>query len=366
MAITYGKIEMPETIETDKETLTSTFARFIAEPLERGYGHTFGTTFRRIMLSSLEAPAIISVRIEGVPHEYMAIDGIIEDMTHIVLNIKGSLFRYIQSEEDKRTREHKVVTKILEVTSSMIEKNGGQYNVTLKDIVGISDFEAINGDHHIMTVTKPMTKRIDLRIGIGRGYVPSERHVDFEKGIDEIVIDSIFSPVRLVNYFVENTRVGKDTDFDKLILEVKTDGRVSPQEALSFAAQICVEHMKAFDKMSIPISFDQQEVEENKSRDEIIRKLSKRINEIELSVRSANCLTNAEIETIGELVVMPESDMLRFRNFGKKSLNEIKKKLHDMKLHLGMETELAKYGIYKDNIKEVIETFQKEAATHEA
>lgn len=366
MAITYGKFEMPETIETDEKTLSSTYARFIAEPLEKGYGHTFGTTFRRIMLNSLEAPAIVSVRIEGVPHEYMAIDGVIEDMTHIILNIKGSLFRYLQTEEDTRSREHKVVTKMLEVTSSMIEQNGGQYNVTLKDIVGICDFELINPDHHIMSVTKPMTKRVDLRIGIGRGYVPSERHADFEKSVDEIVIDSIFSPVRLVNYYVENTRVGKDTDFDRLILEVKTDGRITPQEALSFAAQICIEHMNAFDKMSIPISFDQKEVEENKSRDEILRKLSKRINEIELSVRSANCLTNAEIDTIGELVVMPESDMLRFRNFGKKSLNEIKKKLQDMKLHLGMETELAKYGINKDNIKEVIETFQKEAVTNEA
>jgi len=366
MSITYGKFEMPEIIEADKETLTNCFARFVAEPLEKGYGHTFGTTFRRIMLNSLEAPAIVSVRIEGVPHEYMAVEGVIEDMTYIILNIKGSLFRFMEAKEEPASREHKMVTTTLEVTSDQIASNGGQYNVTLKDIVGESPFELVNPDHHIMTVTKPLSKRIDLRIGIGRGYVPSERHVDFEKNVDEIVVDSIFSPVRLVNYYVENTRVGKDTDFDRLILEITTDGRVSPQEALSFAAQICVEHMKAFDKLSIPLSFDQKEVEENKSRDEIIKKLSKRINEIELSVRSANCLTNANIDTIGELVIMPETDMLRFRNFGKKSLNEIKKKLTDMKLYLGMEAELAKFGITKDNIKEIIETHQKEAITHEA
>lgn len=366
MSITYGKFEMPETIEAEKETLTNCFARFIAEPFEKGYGHTFGTTFRRIMLNSLEAPAIISVRIEGVPHEYMAIEGVIEDMTYIVLNIKGSLFRFMEEQDSPVSREHTLVSKTLDVTSDLIENNGGQYNVTLKDIVGECPFELVNPDHHIMTVTKPLSKRIDLRIGIGRGYVPSERHVDFEKNVDEIVIDSIFSPVSLVNYYVENTRVGKDTDFDKLIIEVTTDGRVSPQEALSFAAQICVEHMQAFNKLSIPLSFDQKEVEENKSRDEIIKKLARRINEIELSVRSANCLTNANIETIGELVIMPETDMLRFRNFGKKSLNEIKKKLTDMKLHLGMETELAKFGITKDNIKEIIETHQKEAISHEA
>jgi len=366
MAVTYGKFEMPETIEIDDESKTEVFSKFIAEPLERGYGHTFGTAFRRIMLNSLEAPAVVSVRIEGVPHEYMAVDGVIEDMTHIVLNIKGSLFRRLSVEEGLPTHEYALVTNMLEITQDMLEQGGGQYKVTLKDIVGVTDFEIVNPDHHIMTVTKPMTKRVDLRIGVGRGYVPSERHSGFDKMVDEIVIDSIFSPVRLVNYYVEDTRVGKDTDFDKLILEVTTDGRISPQEALTFAAQICVEHMKAFDKMNIPLNFDQEEKEENKSRDDIMKKLCKRINEIELSVRSANCLTNADIDTIGELVVMPESDMLRFRNFGKKSLTEIKNKLKEMKLSLGMESELAKYGINKDNIKEVLENYQKEMRSHEA
>jgi DNA-directed RNA polymerase subunit alpha len=366
MAVTYGKFEMPEKIEIEEGSKTNSFTRFIAEPLEKGYGHTFGTAFRRIMLNSLEAPAIVSVRIEGVPHEYMPIDGVIEDMTHIILNIKGALLRKLSLEEESKIRDYTLVTKMLEVSADMIEANKGQYQVKFADIFGDSDFEMINPDHPIMTVTKPLSKRVDVRVGIGRGYVPSERHLGFEKMVDEIVIDSIFSPVRLVNYYVQNTRVGKDTDFDKLILEVKTDGRITPQEALTFAAQICIEHMKAFDKMSIPINFDHDEKEENKSRDDIVKKLAKGIKEIELSVRSENCLTNAHIQTIGELVIMRESDMLKFRNFGKKSLTEIKSKLKEMKLYLGMQDELEKYGIDKDNIKKVIENYQKEMRSHEA
>lgn len=357
MAVTYGKFEMPENIQIDESTKSDTYARFIAEPLERGFGHTFGTAFRRIMLSSLEAPSIISVRIEGVPHEYMALEGVIEDMTHIILNIKGALLRLMEIEEGRGVRENKIISKILEVTDEMIVSGGGQYKVTFKDIFGISEFEVVNPKHLIMTVTKPLSKRIDLRVGVGRGYIPSERHQDFEKLTDEILIDTSFSPVLLVNYWIENTRVGKDTDFDKLILDVKTDGRITPQEALTFAAQIGIQHFKAFDQMSIPISFDHFEAEGNKSRDDILKKLSRKINEIELSVRSANCLTNAKIKTIGELVVMPENEMLKFRNFGKKSLTEIKSKLSEMGLHLGMEAELHKYGINRDNVKDMIESY---------
>jgi DNA-directed RNA polymerase subunit alpha len=195
-------------------------------------------------------------------------------------------------------------------------------------------------------------------VAAGRGYVPSERHA-FERVVDEIVIDSSFSPVRLVNYFVENTRVGQDTDFDRLILEVKTDGRVSPVEALTFAAQIGIHHFKVFEGISAhSILFDKGEATTNRDRDEILQKLSLKINEIELSVRSTNCLANANIDTIGELVVMPESEMLRFRNFGKKSLTEIKHKLDELGLSLGMD--LAKYGINRDNIKSIIQNYLQE------
>jgi len=357
MAVLYGKFEKPEKVKIEEETATSTFTRFIAEPFERGFGHTVGNALRRIMLTSLEAPGIISVRMEGVPHEYMAIEGIIEDMTRVILNLKGALFRKLPSSSD--TRKVEVVSKVFEVTQDMIDKGNGSYNVLLQDLVGSSTFEIINPEMPMFTVTKPMVKRIDIKIGIGRGYVPSERHIGIERGVDEIVIDTIFSPVRLVNYYVENTRVGRDTDYDRLIIEVETDGRINPKEALTFATQVFMEQFKIFDTLKLyDLTFDQEIVEENKDREEIMRKLLLKINEIELSVRSTNCLQSAKIETIGELVVMPESDMLKFRNFGKKSLNEIKQKLTEMGLTLGMD--LSKYGINKDNVKEVLNQYLEE------
>ena len=345
----------------DESSRTGTFARFIAEPFERGFGHTVGNALRRIILSSLEAPAIMSVRIEGVPHEYMAIDGIIEDMTHIVLNLKNALLRKLPTDEEGITRESKVVSKMLDITGDLLDKNNGQYVVTLKDLIGLSDFDIVNPDLAIFTVTKPMTRKVDIKVAMGRGYVPSERHLFGEKGVDEIIIDSAFSPVRLVNYFVENTRVGQDTDFDRLILEVTTDGRITPEEALSFATQIGILHLQVFDQLKFhDLTFDQGEIELNTDRDALMAKLALKINEIELSVRSTNCLAGANIETIAELVVMPESEMLKFRNFGKKSLNEIKSKLEEMGLSLGMD--LAKFGINRDNVKQIIQDYITEKA----
>jgi DNA-directed RNA polymerase subunit alpha len=359
MPVKYGKFEMPEKIKLDEASQTATFARFIVEPFERGFGHTIGNTLRRIMLASLEAPAILSVRIEGVPHEYMAFEGAIQDMTHIVLNLKGALLRRLVSDDHSHPRDIEMITRHLDITDEMIEKGGGSYKVALKDLFVDTKYDIVNPDHLIFTATKPMTKRIDLRVGTGRGYVPSERHTQFERQVDEIVIDSAFSPVRLVNYYVENTRVGQDTDFDRLILEVTTDGRVSPVEALTFAAQIGIQHLVVFDGIKThAIHFDKGEMQVNHDRDEVLQKLSLKINEIELSVRSTNCLALANIETIGELVVMPESDMLRFRNFGKKSLTEIKQKLDELGLSLGMD--LSKYGINRDNIKQVIQDYVQE------
>lgn len=358
MVVKYGKFEMPEKIKIDESSKTNTFARFIVEPFERGFGHTVGNTLRRIMLGALEAPSILSVRIEGVPHEYMAIDGIVQDMTHIILNLKGALLRRLNAEEERSAREIRVLSKVLEITDEMIEKGNGEYRVLLKDLIGSDEYEIVNPDHHIFTVTKPMTRRVDLRVSTGRGYVPSERH-SFEQLHDEIVIDSAFSPVRLVNYYVENTRVGQDTDYDRLILEVTTDARVTPIEALTFAAQIGIQHLQVFITIKThSLVFDKGEAIVNRDRDEILQKLALKINEIELSVRSTNCLANANIDTIGELVVMPETDMLRFRNFGKKSLTEIKQKLDELGLSLGMD--LSKYGINRDNIKTVIQNYLQE------
>lgn len=364
MAVKYGKFELPVKIKVDDETKKETFTRFIAEPFERGYAHTVGNALRRILLTSMEAPAIISVKIEGVLHEYTAIEGVIEDMTHILLNLKGALLRKLPTDDHPRARDARTVSKQLEVTQEQIDKNGGQYIVTLKDIIDDSFFEIVNPDLTIFAVTQPQNRRVEFKVAIGRGYVPSERHEIAEKGQDEIVLDSIFSPVRLVNYFVENTRVGQDTDFDRLVLEVTTDGRITPEEALSFATQIGILHFSVFEELQyLPLSYDSSEEEVNTDREAILAKLSLKINEIELSVRSTNCLQGANIETIGELVVMPESDMLKFRNFGKKSLTEIKQKLEEMGLYLGMD--LSKMGITRDNVKELITEYLNEKAGRE-
>ncbi|MBI3901294.1 MAG: DNA-directed RNA polymerase subunit alpha [Chlamydiia bacterium] len=359
MSVKYGKFEMPEKIKLDESTQTATFARFVIEPFERGFGHTVGNALRRILLASLEAPAILSIRIEGVPHEYMAVDGVIQDMTHIVLNLKGTLLRKHVRADEFDPREIRQISTLLDITDEMIEKGGGEYQVTLKDLMSDSGYEMVNPKHHLFTVTKPFTKRVDLRVGQGRGYVPSERSPILDRQVDEIVLDAIFSPVRLVNYYVENTRVGQDTDYDKLILEITTDGRVTPVEALAFSAQIGILHFQIFDQIKThAICFDRGEMQSNRDREEILQKLALKINEIELSVRSTNCLETANIGTIGELVLMPESEMLRFRNFGKKSLTEIKQKLDELGLALGMD--LNKYGITRDNIRQMIQTYNEE------
>ena len=359
MSVKYGKFEMPSKIALEEETAKNNYARFVAEPFERGFGHTIGNSMRRMMLSSLEAPAIISVRIEGVPHEYTSIDGIIEDMTNIILNLKGALLRKLPSDDTHGAREARILTATVEVTQEDLDKNQGQYEVTLDDIVKDHSYEIVNPSLHIFTVTKPMKKQVDLRIAIGRGYVPSERHLVRDKTADEILIDAAFSPVRLVNYYVENTRVGQDTDYDRLILEVITDGRVTPSEALSFASQIGLKHFEVFQKVKAQsLSFDEGGFDAEGDQDEIMEKLALRIDEIELSVRSTNCLSGANIETIAELVSIPERKMLEFRNFGKKSLNEIKAKLSEMNMHLGMD--LARYGITQDNVKDKIRHYHEE------
>lgn len=359
MSVKYGKFEMPQRILAEKESQDSNFARYIAEPFERGFGHTIGNSLRRMMLSSLEAPAIISIRLEGVPHEYMPIEGIAEDMTNIILNLKGALLRKLPLDETTGSRETRMITSIIEVTQEDLDRNKGQYTVTLGDVIKDGNFEIVNPNLQLFTVTKPMRRQIDLRVAFGRGYVPSERHNVRDKTSDEILVDAAFSPVRLVNYFVENTRVGQDTDYDRLILEVTTDGRITPAEALSFAAQIGLRHFEVFNQFNkYAISFDEEDGEGLSDEDELMDKLALGIDEIELSVRSANCLTGANIETLAELVCIPERKMLEFRNFGKKSLNEIKAKLQEMGLHLGMD--LGRFGVTPDNVKDKIRVFREE------
>lgn len=355
-AIIYDEFEMPEVIKID-ENSTDTFARFIAEPFERGFGHTLGNALRRMLLASIEAPAIISFALEGVPHEYMAVEGIVEDVTNIVLNFKGALLRRLPRDGVPYARDTKTITKILDITVDDLSK--GDKVVTLGDLLEGGDFEVVNPSLSLFTVTKPMTKRIDIKVGYGRGYLPSERQKIDNQGINEIVLDAAYSPVRLVNYFVEDTRVGQDTDFDRLILEVTTDGRVTPKEAVSFSSKLLMKHLAVFDHMQEQeIVFKEATQAIDNDRDELMQKLILGINEIELSVRSTNCLNGASIETIGELVVMPEPKLLQFRNFGKKSLNEIKAKLSEMGLGLGMD--LTRFGITQDNVKDVIKQYHEE------
>lgn len=367
MTITYGKFEMPQSIDLENETATKSYGRFIAEPFEKGYGHTVGNSLRRMMLTCLEAPAVISVRLEGVSHEFMAVEGIIEDVVNIVLNFKNALLRKMPGSDQPNSRESRILTNVIEVTQSDLDKNNGQVVVTLGDAVKGGVFEIVNPELHLFTVTKPMKKQIDIRIAFGKGYVPTERLDIKDKATDEILIDAIFTPVRLVNYVVEKTRVGQDTDFDKLILEVSTDGRITPVEALAFAAQISQKHYDVFTELkAMKLTFDEVGEQLDINEDELMDKLCLRVDEIELSVRSTNCLSGANIETIAELVTIPERRMLEFRNFGKKSLTEIKAKLSEMGLHLGMD--LSRHGITPDNVREKVRKMieeRKVASTEE-
>jgi DNA-directed RNA polymerase subunit alpha len=355
----YGKLEMPKKVLRKEDPARSNYTCFVAEPFERGFGHTLGNSLRRMMLTSLEALAIVAVRIEGILHEYMAVEGIVEDMTNILLNFKGALFRKRVTDDVFSMREPRVLTKKLEITQDDLDKHGGKYAVKLGDVVQDTYFEVVNPELHLFTVTRPFSRQIDLRVALGRGYVPSERVQIRNKTADEILIDAAFSPVRSVNYFVENTRVGQDTDFERLIIEVTTDGRLTPVEAISFASQIANRHYDAFTRLDgKTLLFDEGDSSADTDHDEVMEKLCLRIDEIELTVRSANCLSGANIDTIGELVSISERKLLEFKNFGKKSLTEIKQKLDEMKLSLGMD--LSIYGVDMNNVKEDIKRISTE------
>lgn len=359
MLVKFGKQERPRKIIVDEATATPTYAKFIAEPFERVFGHSIGNALRRILLSSLETPGIIAFRIEGVPHEFMAVEGIAEDVTNIVLNVKGALLRCLPSDEESISRETRFVTSVIDVSQEDLDKAGGQIIVTLGQLFQNSPFEVINPELHLFTVTRPMKRQVDFRVGFGRGYVPSERHQIVNKMVDEIVVDTAFSPVVLANYYVENTRVGQDTDYDRLVLEVTTDGRLKPSEAISFAVQILERNLEVFRSVrEHDLVFESASSDAGDDDDRLLDKLCLRIDEIELSVRSTNCLSSANIDTIAELVCIPEKKMLEFRNFGKKSLNEIKAKLSEMGLSLGMD--LKRFDINYDNVKERIKEISEE------
>ena len=296
-------------------------ATMVAEPLERGFGLTLGNALRRILLSSLQGAAVQSVHIDGVLHEFSSIPGVREDVTDIVLNLKKIL---IVSEKREAVKLHLKVNK--------------EGAVTAADIQADSNIKIVNPDQLICTLDHKKTFEAEIEIKTGRGYCPGENNKKEEQAIGVIPIDSLFSPVRLVRYAVENTRVGQITDYDKLVLEVWTDGRITPDDALKQSASILKHHLDVFDRVSQETyEFESQAAEVSEEQNKLRKLLNMSVNEIELSVRAANCLNNANITTVGELAMKTEQEMLKYRNFGKKSLNEIKEKLEALGLSLGMK-----------------------------
>ena len=312
----------PKTIEIGTETSTDFYGRFVCEPLERGFGITLGNSLRRILLSSLQGAAIVSIKFNGVPHEFATIPGVKEDVTDIVLNLKEVTLNVIDEEEEIK----------------VFLDNKGEKVITAGDIICDGTVEVMNPDQHIATLNKDAVLHAEMTVKTGRGYVPAEKNATEDKSIGVIFIDALFSPIRRVTYVVGNARVGQRTDYDKLTLEIWTDGTVVPQDALAFAAKILKEQVTPF------INFEEEEEkevekEEKEEEEKINENLFRSVSELELSVRSSNCLKNANIKHIYELVQKTESEMLKTKNFGRKSLNEIKGILEEMDLQFGMVLE---------------------------
>jgi DNA-directed RNA polymerase subunit alpha len=312
----------PKMIEVDRSTLTPTFGRFVARPLERGYGHTIGNGLRRILLNSLQGCAITSVKFEGVLHEFSTLNDVTEDMVSIILNLK-----------DVRLRLDGTAQKTI-----VIDKKG-PCELTAGDFATDPSIQVLNPSHHIATLGKDAHIRGEVTVKWGRGYVSADKNKQENSPIGTIAVDSVFSPVVKANYSVSNARVGQHTDYDKLTIDVWTDGSLSPEQALAYAAKI----MK--DQVSIFINFDEGvevvEVKQDSKKSDINEHLFESVEELELSVRSANCLQNANIRYIYELVQKTEPEMLRTKNFGRKSLNEIKDILAKKGLGLGLKLDLS-------------------------
>ncbi|MCM8831970.1 MAG: DNA-directed RNA polymerase subunit alpha [Candidatus Omnitrophica bacterium] len=324
MGISWRDFQFPKKIIIEQETYTPYYGKFIIEPLERGYGVTLGNSLRRVLLSSIESAAVTSVLIEDVSHEFSTIDGVLEDVPQIIMNIKNLVLRSYARAPKK-----------------IYIKAEGETEVKAKDIITDETIEIINPDLHIATLTKKNARlNIEMDVGRGRGFVPAEGNKREDMPIGVIPIDSIFSPVRKVTFNVENTRVGKRTDYDKLTLEIHTNGSIEPKEALIYSAKVLSKHFELF----FTLGEVQEEHEEELTPEEVsmYEKLKIPISELELSVRSANCLREANIKTVADLVEKTEAEMLSYRNFGKKSLTEVVGLLKSMGLSLGMKIDRKK------------------------
>jgi DNA-directed RNA polymerase subunit alpha len=312
--------QKPKRLEIDPETLTSIYGKFYAQPFERGFGTTIGNALRRVLLSSIEGAAITAVKIEGVLHEFSSLPGVVEDVTDIILNLKQIPIKMHSTDE-----------KLLTID---VERKG---KVTAADLQGDSSIEILDPDAPVATLSENGRLRMEMRVSTGRGYVSADKNFDDDMGIGYIPIDSVHSPVRRVNYHVEAARIGQATDYDRLVLEVWTNGTISPTDAVGLAATLLRDHLTIFVNAEHETAFEggaDGELPEN-----LAEYLNKSVDELELSVRSANCLKNAGIRTIRDLVQRSEKDMLETKNFGRKSLNEIKDILRPMGLSLGMEIE---------------------------
>ena len=321
MPLRLGPFEIPKRLKKDDSTVTDTYTQFVADPFEPGYGHTVGNSLRRVLLSSLEGAAITSIRFDGAMHEFATIEGVVEDVTDIVLNLKNVKFKIHDTREPQ--------TLLLSVN-----KEGA---VTASDIELNQHTEVINPKALICTLDKKKKFMMELEVKIGRGFHPGDENKKPDQAIGVIAIDSIFSPVTRVKYSVESARVGQRTDFDKLVLDVWTDGRITPDDALTQASAILQHHLDVFvgyDKNAV--EFEEVVDRQDEEKTQLKKLLNMSVNEIELSVRAANCLNNANITTVGQLAMKTEAEMLKYRNFGKKSLNEIKDKLTQLGLSLGM------------------------------
>ncbi len=315
--------QRPKSLEVEQDSLTPTFGRFFAQPFERGFGTTIGNALRRILLSSVEGAAVTAVKIEGVLHEFSSIPGVVEDTTDIILNLKRIPFRIHSDHPETLTLSAE-----------------GPGTIKAGDIQVTWNVEVLDPELPIATLSEEGKISMEMRLKKGRGYITADQNFDEDLGIGYIPLDSVHSPVRKVNYVVGDARLGQTTDYDKLILEVWTNGAVTPQDAIATAAKLLKDHMTIF------INFEEapeEELDFPTTEDErMMEQLSRSVDELELSVRSYNCLKNANIKTIGDLVTKSESEMLKTKNFGRKSLNEIKDILAEMNLSLGMDVDLRK------------------------
>lgn len=326
MGIKWRDFQFPKKLECDEATYTETYGKFIAAPFERGYGVTLGNSLRRVLLSSIEGSAVSAVKIAGVSHEFSAIPGVLEDVPEVILNIKSLIIN-----------SHSKIPKTIYLKA---DKKG---EIKAKDIEVDETIEIINPELHIATLTKDTKLNIEMEVSRGRGYMPAELNKKEDQAAGFIPIDSVFTPVKKINYFVENTRVGQRTDYDKLIVEIWTNGSINPKDALLYASNILQRHLDIFVNFGqLPEDIVEEEPEMTKEEVALYEKLRLPISELELSVRSSNCLREAGIKTIADLVKKGEDELLNFKNFGKKSLTEIQELLMGMGVTLGMQVDSKK------------------------